>query len=88
MQELNRDGRAKAIGVSNFYPDRLVDPIDNNEVTSAGSTAAGWTDRPQRRNPPANSLLALAYAARRKPLGAGLGSSGLPGSSPAGSSSL
>ena len=21
MQELNRDGRAKAIGVSNFYPD-------------------------------------------------------------------
>lgn len=35
MQGLNRDGLAKAIGVSNFYPDRLVDPIDHNEVTPA-----------------------------------------------------
>jgi 2,5-diketo-D-gluconate reductase A len=35
MQELNRDGLAKAIGVSNFYPDRLVDLIDHNEVTPA-----------------------------------------------------
>jgi 2,5-diketo-D-gluconate reductase A len=35
MQELNRDGVAKAIGVSNFYPDRLVDLIDHNEVTPA-----------------------------------------------------
>src|SRR4051794_17634599 len=35
MQELNRDGLAKAIGVSNFYPDRLVDLIDHNEVTLA-----------------------------------------------------
>jgi 2,5-diketo-D-gluconate reductase A len=35
MQELHREGLAKAIGVSNFYPDRLVDLIDHNEVTPA-----------------------------------------------------
>jgi 2,5-diketo-D-gluconate reductase A len=35
MQELNREGRAKAIGVSNFYPDRLSDLIDHNEITPA-----------------------------------------------------
>ena len=35
MQELNRAGVAKAIGVSNFYPDRLVDLIVNNEITPA-----------------------------------------------------
>jgi 2,5-diketo-D-gluconate reductase A len=33
MQELNREGVAKAIGVSNFYPDRLSDLIDHNEIT-------------------------------------------------------
>jgi 2,5-diketo-D-gluconate reductase A len=32
MEELNRRGLARAIGVSNFYPDRLVDLIDHNEV--------------------------------------------------------
>ena len=35
MQGPNRDGLAKAIGVSNFYPDRLADLIDHNEVTPA-----------------------------------------------------
>ena len=35
MEGLHRDGRARAIGVSNFYPDRLVDLIDHNEVTPA-----------------------------------------------------
>jgi 2,5-diketo-D-gluconate reductase A len=35
MQQLHRDGVVKAIGVSNFYPDRLVDLIDHNEVTPA-----------------------------------------------------
>jgi 2,5-diketo-D-gluconate reductase A len=35
MQEVNREGLAKAIGVSNFYPDRLMDLIDHNEVTPA-----------------------------------------------------
>jgi 2,5-diketo-D-gluconate reductase A len=35
MQELHAEGLARAIGVSNFYPDRLVDLIEHNEVTSA-----------------------------------------------------
>ena len=35
MQELNRAGVAKAIGVSNFHSDRLVDLIDHNEITPA-----------------------------------------------------
>jgi 2,5-diketo-D-gluconate reductase A len=35
MEQLNRDGLAKAIGVSNFYPDRLVDLIDHNEIVPA-----------------------------------------------------
>lgn len=33
MEELYREGRVRAIGVSNFYPDRLVDLILNNEIT-------------------------------------------------------
>jgi len=33
MEELYREGRAKAIGVSNFHPDRLIDLILHNEVT-------------------------------------------------------
>src|SRR5215218_8984353 len=35
MQALYKQGLVKAIGVSNFYPDRLVDLIDHNEVTPA-----------------------------------------------------
>ena len=35
MQELNREGLAKAIGVSNFLPDRLVDLVDHNEIVPA-----------------------------------------------------
>ncbi len=35
MQELTREGIAKAIGVSNFYPDRLADLIAHNEITPA-----------------------------------------------------
>ena len=35
MEGLNREGRAKAIGVSNFYADRLVDLVDRNEITPA-----------------------------------------------------
>jgi len=35
MQQINREGLAKAIGVSNFYPDRLIDLIAHNEITPA-----------------------------------------------------
>jgi len=35
MEELYRDGRVRAIGVSNFYPDRLVDLLLHNEVAPA-----------------------------------------------------
>jgi 2,5-diketo-D-gluconate reductase A len=35
LQELTREGLAKAIGVSNFYPDRLADLIAHNEITPA-----------------------------------------------------
>jgi 2,5-diketo-D-gluconate reductase A len=35
MEELHRQGLARAIGVSNFYPDRLVDLIDHNESAPA-----------------------------------------------------
>ncbi|GAB3550789.1 aldo/keto reductase [Arthrobacter tumbae] len=35
MQELNRQGLARAIGVSNFHPDRLVDLIEHSETAPA-----------------------------------------------------
>ncbi|MFD4351260.1 aldo/keto reductase [Nocardia sp. NPDC058518] len=35
MEALHKQGLARAIGVSNFYPDRLVDLIDHNEITPA-----------------------------------------------------
>jgi len=35
MQDLYKDGRIRAIGVSNFHPDRLIDLIDHNEITPA-----------------------------------------------------
>jgi diketogulonate reductase-like aldo/keto reductase len=35
MEELNASGRIKAIGVSNFYPDRVMDLIVNNRVLPA-----------------------------------------------------
>ena len=33
MEKLNEEGLVCAIGVSNFYPDRLVDLIEHNEIT-------------------------------------------------------
>src|SRR6478735_8168743 len=35
MQELYKDGKVRAIGVSNFYPDRLIDLIIHNEIIPA-----------------------------------------------------
>ena len=35
MEELYKAGRVRAIGVSNFYPDRLVDLILHNEIVPA-----------------------------------------------------
>ena len=35
MEELHKAGRIRAIGVSNFYPDRLVDFVLHNEITPA-----------------------------------------------------
>jgi 2,5-diketo-D-gluconate reductase A len=35
IEQLHREGVVTAIGVSNFYPDRLVDLIDHNEVAPA-----------------------------------------------------
>jgi 2,5-diketo-D-gluconate reductase A len=35
MQDLYREGRVRAIGVSNFHPDRLIDLIIHNEIVPA-----------------------------------------------------
>ena len=35
MQELYKEGKVRAIGVSNFHPDRLIDLIVHNEVVPA-----------------------------------------------------
>ena len=35
MQDLHRGGLIKAIGVANFYPDRLIDLTEHNEITPA-----------------------------------------------------
>ncbi len=35
MQELYKEGKVRAIGVSNFHPDRLMDLVVNNEIVPA-----------------------------------------------------
>jgi 2,5-diketo-D-gluconate reductase A len=35
MEQAHKDGLVRAIGVANFYPDRLIDLIDHNEIKPA-----------------------------------------------------
>jgi 2,5-diketo-D-gluconate reductase A len=35
MEELHQQGKARAIGVANFYPDRIIDLMIHNEITPA-----------------------------------------------------
>ena len=35
MQNLYKEGKVRAIGVSNFHPDRLIDLIVHNEIVPA-----------------------------------------------------
>jgi 2,5-diketo-D-gluconate reductase A len=35
MEELHRQGKVRAIGVANFYPDRIMDLMIHNEITPA-----------------------------------------------------
>ena len=35
MQDLYKEGKVRAIGVSNFHPDRLIDLIIHNEIVPA-----------------------------------------------------
>ena len=35
MEELNQQGKVRAIGVSNFHPDRIMDLMIHNKITSA-----------------------------------------------------
>lgn len=35
MEDLHREGRTRAIGVSNFHPDRLADLVTHNEIVPA-----------------------------------------------------
>ncbi len=41
MEELHREGRIRAIGVSNFHPDRLMDLIVHNAVVPAVNQIEG-----------------------------------------------
>ena len=51
MEQLQADGLARAIGVSNFYPDRLVDLIERNEETPGGQPDRDAPVLPAPRRP-------------------------------------
>ena len=50
MEELYREGKIRAIGVSNFLPDRLMDLIMHNEIVPP-STRSRRTRSTSRRTP-------------------------------------
>ena len=80
MQELNREGLAKAIGVSNFYPDRLVDLIDHNESPrrSTRSRPIHSSSAPPTRHSCASTVSRSSPGARLpKPRGLTAGAKGV-----------
>ena len=49
MEELHREGLARAIGVSSFYPDRLVDLIEHNGCAMVDQVSpASWRTTEQQ----------------------------------------
>ena len=45
LQELYKEGKIRAIGVSNFYPDRLADMVAFNEIVPQVNKSASPADR-------------------------------------------
>jgi hypothetical protein len=66
MQDLHRDGLIKAIGVANFYPDRLVDLIEHTTRSPRLSTRS----RPTRSSSAMPTSSSCASAACRPSPGA------------------
>ena len=65
MEELYREGRIRAIGVSNFYPDRLQDLILHNEVAPAVNQVEAhvyYPREPLRRALVENSTVMQAWS--------------------------
>ena len=42
MEELYKEGKIRAIGVCNFYPDRLADPLRQRRRLFAGTRREAW----------------------------------------------
>src|SRR3954468_23057152 len=63
MEKLYAEGAIRAIGVSNFHPDRLVDLIDHNEITPAVDQIE--THRSSSAPPTSRSWPSAACSTRR-----------------------
>ena len=65
MEELYKEGRIRAIGVSNFYPDRLADLILHNEIAPAVNQVEAhvyYPREPLRRALVENSTVMQAWS--------------------------